>query len=217
MITFGTGRYIDISDNTAGNAQSVYGIWDNGSTVSLSDLQAQSFAPTTYSGSDGRTYRLSTHAVDKPLDTAITGDNVITLAEYYAGKKGWKLPLPSTGERVVAQSTVRGGRVIFSSLIPSTAVCAFGGDGWVIDIDVVTGNRAEALDTNGDAVIDKKDMLAGTYAAAVSVGSVPAAVTIMKVEKRDRKYGNTSSGALILIDEKSNAAKSRRAAWEQLK
>lgn len=216
MITFGTGRYIDISDNSAGNAQTLYGIWDKGSTVSLSDLQTQSFASTTYSGTDGRTYRLSTHAVERPADTAITGDNVITLADYYATKKGWKLALPGSGERVVAQSTVRGGRVIFSSLIPSTAVCAFGGDGWVIDIDVITGNRAEALDTNGDAVINDDDRLNGTYAAAVSVGSVPAAVTIMKVKKRDRKFGNTSSGALILIDEKSNAERSRRAAWEQL-
>ncbi len=216
MVTFGTGRYVDITDNTAGSAQSVYGIWDNGATVALADLQTQSFAATTYAGTDGKTYRLSTHAVGKPADTQITGDNVISLADYYAGKKGWKLALPSSGERVVSQATVRGGRVILSSLIPSTAVCAFGGDGWIIDIDVATGNRAEALDTNGDVVIDDNDKLNGTWAAAVNVGSVPAAVTIMKVKKRDRKFGNTSSGALVLIDEKSNAERSRRAAWEQL-
>ncbi|MEK8049626.1 PilC/PilY family type IV pilus protein [Ideonella sp. DXS22W] len=216
MVTFGTGRYVDVTDNAAGSAQALYGIWDNGSTVAAADLQAQSFASTLYTGSDGRTYRLSTHAVDKPGDTQITGDNVITLANYYAGKKGWKLPLPDSGERVVAQSTVRGGRVIFSSLIPSTAVCAFGGSGWVVDIDVITGNRAEALDTNADTVIDTNDKLGGTYASAVKVNSVPAAVTIMKVKKRDRKYGNTSSGDLVLIDEKNTAERSRRAAWEQL-
>lgn len=216
MVAFGTGRYVDITDNTAGSAQSLYGIWDNGATVALTDLQTQSFATTTYSGTDGRMYRLSTHAVDRPADTLITGDNAITLANYYATKKGWKLALPSSGERVVAQATIRGGRAVFSSLIPSTAVCAYGGDGWIVDIDVTTGNRAEALDTNGDAVINADDKLNGTFAAAVNVGSVPAAVTIMKVKKRDRKYGNTSSGALILIDEKSNAERSRRAAWEQL-
>ncbi|MDT7834246.1 pilus assembly protein [Aquabacterium sp. OR-4] len=216
MISFGTGRYIDITDNSAGSGQSVYGIWDNGAPVALGDLQTQSFGSTTVSGSDGKSYRMSTHAVGVPKDTLITGDNAITLANYYLTKKGWKLALPSSGERVVSQATVRGGRLVLSSLVPSTAVCAFGGDGWIIDVDVITGNRAEALDTNGDAVIDDRDKINGSWASAVNVGSVPAAVTIMKVKKRDRKFGNTSSGALVLIDEKSNAERSRRAAWEQL-
>ena len=87
---------------------------------------------------------------------AVCQDNVITLANYYATKKGWKLPLPDTGERVVAQATIRGGRVVFSSLVPSTAVCAFGGSGWGVDIDVITGNRAEVKDGGGVSIYPHK-------------------------------------------------------------
>lgn len=216
MVVFGTGRYVDISDNSAGSTQTLYGIWDNGATVTSASLQTQSFAASTVTGSDGRTYRLSTHAVDRPSDTLITGDNVITLADYYASKRGWKLDLPTSGERVVAEATIRAGRAIVSTLIPSTAVCSFGGDGWVVDIDVVTGNRTAALDTNADNIIDGNDKINGTHAAAVQVGSVPAAATIMRNRKEDDKLINTSAGTIVRVREKGNAAVSRRGAWEQI-
>ena len=40
--------------------------------------------------------------------------------DYYTNKRGWYLDLPSSGERVVADVAIRGGRAVFSSIIPAT-------------------------------------------------------------------------------------------------
>lgn len=218
LVTVGTGRYIDVTDNAAGAAQWLYGIWDNGTPVTAAQLQTQSIV-TTATGSNGSTYRMSTHAVGPPADTFITGDNVISLNDYYATRKGWKLALPSSGERVVADLSVRFGHVIASTLVPSTAVCSFGGDGWIVDVDVTTGNRSPALDTNGDNVVDATDLINGNYASAVRIGAVPAAASIMRSKTRtlDDKLINTSAGSIVRVRETGNAATSRRASWEQLR
>jgi len=219
MITFGTGRYVDVGDNAAGSSQTLYGIWDNGSTVAMTDLQTQSVV-STGTGSSGSTYRLSTHAVGPATDTAISGDNAITLASYYATKKGWKLALPLAGERVVAESTVRAGRVGFSTMIPSAAACTFGGDGWLMEVDVVTGNRSSAFDTNNDNVVNASDMLSGTLASGVRIGAVPSAATVLKgsgsTKGIDFKLVTTSDGGIRKQPVAGNGLTSRRGAWEQV-
>jgi type IV pilus assembly protein PilY1 len=219
LVAVGTGRYVDIGDNAAGSTQAIYGIWDNGAPVALANLQTQSIVGTGTGGS-GSNYRFSTHAVGPATDTAVTGDNAISLADYYANKKGWKLSLPSSGERVVTEAAIRNGRLVVSSLIPSTAVCSYGGDGWIIDVDVVTGNRTAALDTNGDGVINNADYIGGTMVSGVQVGAVPAAATIMRGSGDQRalefKMINTSSGSIVRVPEAGNPARSRRSAWEQL-
>ncbi|OYV01940.1 MAG: pilus assembly protein PilY [Burkholderiales bacterium PBB5] len=225
LVAFGTGRYIDIADNGTTGTQALYGIWDNGSsTVALSDLQTQTVVSTA-TGADSNTYRLTTHAVGPATDTPITGDNAISLASYYSSKKGWKMTLPSSGERVVAEATIRFGRVVVSTLVPSTAVCSFGGDGWIMDLDVITGNRSPALDTNGDNKVDATDYLgatggsSGTMAGGVRVGAVPAAASIMRSsdKKLDDKLINTSAGSIVRVRETGKRDTSGRAAWEQLK
>ena len=224
MVTVGTGRYVDIADNSAGSTQTLYGIWDNGSSpAATANLQTQSIVSTA-AGGNGNTYRLSTHAVGPATDATLSGDNLISLADYYTNKRGWKLNLPTSGERVVTEAAIRNGRVIVSTLIPSTATCSYGGDGWVVDVDVVTGNRTDALDTNGDTVIDAADYLGGVAVSAVQVGAVPAAATILGCRGKDCpfqglefKMVNTSNGSILRVQEKGKAAPaSRRAAWEQL-
>ena len=217
MVTVGTGRYIDIVDNTTTGTQTLYGIWDNAAVVTTADLQVQSVASTT-NGASGKTFRLTTHAVGVPPDTAIAGDNVITVVNYYANKKGWKMDLPTSGERVVAEAAVRYGRLIVSTLIPSTAACSYGGDGWIMDVDVLTGNRSPALDTNGDNEVNAADYLNGTMASGVRVGAVPAASSIMRSKKKklDDKLINTSAGSIVRVRESGNQQNSARAAWEQI-
>lgn len=219
LVALGTGRYVDIGDNAAGSTQTVYGLWDNGAPVAAANLQTQTIVSTAAGGS-GATYRLSTHAVGPATDTAIAGDNAISLTNYYATRQGWKLNLPSSGERVVTEAAIRNGRVVVSSLIPSAVVCTNGGDGWVIDVDVVTGNRTAALDTNGDGLIDSADYLGGTMVSAVQVGAVPAAATILRGSGNQRglefKMINTSNGSIVRVPEKASAAVSRRSSWEQL-
>ena len=183
------------------------------------NLQTQTIVSTAVGGS-GSTYRLSTHAVGPASDAAIAGDNAISLADYYSGKKGWKLNLPSSGERVVTEAAVRNGRLVVSSLIPSAVVCSGGGDGWIMDVDVVTGNRSAALDTNADGAINSADYIGGSMVSGVQVGAVPAAATIMRgtgdQKALEFKMINTSNGSIVRVPEAGKATPSRRAAWEQL-
>lgn len=221
LVTLGTGRYLDINDNTTTGTQSLYGVWDKGATVTSAELQTQSVASTA-NGTNSKTYRLTTHAVGVPPDTTIAGDNAISVNDYYSTKRGWKMDLPASGERVVAETTVRYGRVIIATLIPSTALCSSGGDGWIFDIDVMTGNRSAALDTNGDNEITDADRLngngagTGTTASAVRIGSIPAAPSIIRDKDKDTKLSNTSAGSIVSVREAGNSKKSRRAAWEQI-
>jgi Tfp pilus tip-associated adhesin PilY1 len=72
------------------------------------------------------------------------------------------------------------GKVVVSTMIPSTVACTYGGDGWVMEVDAVTGNRPEAaaLDTNADGNVDTGDLLAyqaaQAYASGVRTGAVRA-------------------------------------------
>lgn len=225
MVTVGSGRYLDIVDNAAGGTQAMYGIWDNGAEVAMADLQVQSVVSTA-TAVNGNNYRLSTHAVGSPADALQAGDNAISLVNYYAGKKGWRLSLPTSGERVVTEATVRNGRLVVSTLIPSTAACSYGGDGWIMELHVFTGNRAASLDLTADNLVDSADYLNGSVPSGVRVNAVPAAATIVRKPPAppgtpaepcaEYKLINTSEGKIVRVAGSCVRVPSRRASWEQL-
>jgi len=229
LIAFGTGQYFTTNDNASTAAQTFYGIIDKGAAVSgLSSLQQQSVLGTAI-GSDGNTYRVTTHAVDKPtLDAAEAGDNVISVGSYNSTKLGWYINLPTSGERAVTDAAIRSGRVIFNTVIPSTAQCSAGGTGWVMELDVFTGNRLDSptFDTNGDMVINKGDLLQNNGSPANTsgrqVGSIPAAPGFLQPVQApggapfENKYVNTSAGAIQVMGETAGKGSRGRVAWRQL-
>jgi len=229
LVTFGTGRYIDTSDGTSTDRQSFYGIRDAGAPVGdQSDLVRQRIVSSSAAGNDGNTYRLSTHAVGPAtIDAPLSGDNALSLASYYANKKGWYINLPATGERVVSDANIRAGRVVFNTLIPNTDPCGFGGTGWVMEVDVMTGNRNDTptFDTNADNTISAADLdLSGTHdnASGRAVSSIPAAPGFLRAPPRsgqapyENKYVNTSSGSVTVIGETAGLGSQGRASWRQL-
>lgn len=222
LVSFGTGSYLSRSDLGTTTTQSLYGIRDSGTTVSANELVGQSVLGTQ-TGGDGRTYRFSTYAVGRP-STLFNGDNQLTEAAFRTGKKGWRLDLPASGERIVTEVLIRAGKVIVSTLIPSSDPCAYGGDGWVMELDAITGNRADspALDTNGDNRVDAADRLTLSgqlaHVSGVRVGGIPSAPSIVRASDRalDDKIVNTSSGTTVRIRESGITATSGRSSWEQL-
>ena len=232
LVAFGSGRYIATADNTDTTAQAVYAIRDSGvnGTVALSSLQQQRILGTG-TGTDGNTYRLSSHAVGPTQDTTQTGDNAIALASYYSTKSGWYVSLPDSGERVVADARFRGGRVIFTSLIPDvSSPCAYGGSGWVLEFDAITGNRFDTatFDTNGDNNLSTSDYvnLAGTSGHAMNtsgrrIGAIPAAPGFMSnrsggVSGLEDKFINTSDGSVVRVRETSGAGREGRVMWHEV-
>lgn len=221
LVTMGTGRYLDQSDNAAGSAQALYGIWDKGSDVKMNDLVVQSVLGTINPGS--ATYRITSYVVGKPA-TVYTGDNSITRTSYLSGKRGWVLNLPTSGERVVTQAAVRYGKVVVSSMIPSSLPCSAGGNGWIMEVDAVTGNRPDtpSFDTNGDNKVDASDLLTyqtgSAFPSGVTVDGIPTAPTFLRAKDRslDDKLINLSTGVLTKVREAGNPQRSGRAGWEQI-
>jgi type IV pilus assembly protein PilY1 len=222
MVTFGTGIYLSATDTASTTTQSLYGIWDKGAAVTASQLVTQSVLGAT-TGPDSRDYRFTTYAVGTPA-TVYSGDKVITASLYLSDKRGWKMDLPASGERVVTPSAVRYGKVIFSTMVPGAVNCKGGGDGWVMEVDVITGNRSDlpSLDTNADNAVNSGDLLTWqTSKASVSgvrIGAIPSAPGFIRAKDRtlDDKLVNTSDGTLVRVREAGGNRTSGRAGWEQI-
>ncbi|MCK6423515.1 MAG: pilus assembly protein PilY [Burkholderiaceae bacterium] len=228
MLVFGTGRYLATGDGATTAAQALYGVRDAGAVVSSTQLVTQSVLGTA-NGSDGRRYRLTTHAVGSSGGSSYTGDNTVTTSSFSADKRGWVLALPSSGERIVSQAAVRYGKVVVSTLIPGESVgtsdpCVGSGNGWVMEVSLYTGNRPTlpSLDSNGDNDVTAADALTysggSAYASGVQVGSLPASPGFIRARNRalDDKLVNTSSGSVLRVREAGSTATSGRVSWEQL-
>jgi len=211
MVVFGSGSYLSTADGSSSGTQALYGVWDKPATtgtVPQASLVQQTVV-TTANGSDGVSYRLSTHAVDNPTDTIATGDAALTLSDYYSTKRGWFLNLPTSGERSVTDPRIRGGRAIFTTLIPNVSdPCSYGGNGWLMELDVFTGNRDDAgtFDTNGSGTVDAADNIrfGGSGASSGSgryfEGGIPVGTTIIA----NQPAGGGESGGGPIEDAKKS-------------
>ena len=155
MVYFGTGLYLGASDILDVKEQSFYGIWDDGTpiaTTNRSELQQQSIvAKTTQFNVEVR----------ETTSTTVT----------YPGVRGWYMDFnhPTlVGERVVTQPLLKHGRVIFLTLIPSTAACVPGGESWLMELEALTGAALAGsnFDFNSDGKFDADDLLVSGKAAA---------------------------------------------------
>ncbi|HEX4235273.1 MAG TPA: PilC/PilY family type IV pilus protein [Caldimonas sp.] len=233
LIAFGTGRYIASADNTDLTTQRIYAVRDTGTaaTITLSLLVQQTITGTG-TGLDGQQYRFSTHAVGPSQDYSTTGDNTIVLSTYLSDKRGWYLDLPDSGERVVSDARFRGGRAIFTSITPDvSSPCAYGGSGWVIELDAMTGNRFDSttFDTNGDNALTNSDYISRTGIPSQAqntsgrrIAAIPAAPGFMSnraggVTGLEDKFINTSDGTVVRVRETSGAGREGRVMWHEVR
>ena len=79
----------------------------------------------------------------------------------YTGMRylGWFFDLPNTGERVIADTTIRAGLAIMVSLDPSPTPCKPGGNSILMFLTACDGSKPadKVLDTNDDGKIDEND------------------------------------------------------------
>lgn len=149
MVYFGTGKYFETGDNLVGfnpPLQRFYAIRDNGEPVDAgSDLQEQTILAET---------------IEFGVKLRITSENPVD----WTTQKGWYLNLlhpvlGKQGERVVSPAILRYGRVIFTTLVPVSDPCKFGGDSWLMELDAITGARLvkTPFDLNRDDRFDQGD------------------------------------------------------------
>lgn len=222
MILFGTGQYYQQSDVNNMTEQAFYAVWDqmgNQSTeVPLSDLVEQTISD------EGQITVTNANPppTDLTYDYRVTSSNAVA----YPTKKGWymKLRKPPVatptyqGERVVSAPLLRAGRVVFTTLIPSTDPCSFGGDSWIMEVDLYSGARtaSPSFDLNNDRSFSSSDSVNGVVVSGIrskeGIVKTPAVISAGGVEY---KYASGTSGNIEKIVEKGTAAV-KRTSWRQL-
>jgi type IV pilus assembly protein PilY1 len=165
MVLFGTGRLFVDGDNVDTTGQTFYGILDNGSAV------------TTTNRSELVEQTVSTSSVNfqgVPTIVRTVSSNTVD----WTSKRGWYVDLPTSMERVIGTAAVRNGRVIFTTQIPSTDPCDFGGTGWLMQIDARTGQRFDqaVYDSTGDGVINSSDSLMSGLQVKVGLVANPTII-----------------------------------------
>jgi type IV pilus assembly protein PilY1 len=171
MVLIGTGKYLETTDSASTATQAFYAIHDNGSVVaSISNLIEQDITTVTI-GSN--TFRDTAPTCDAPVSPP---DN--TLPDCPSPARGWYVDLPTTGERVTGSPKLENGLIIFNTFIPSVSQCDFGGTGWLVALNYLTGTTPtiKVFDTDSSGNINSSDVAV----AGLQVGAALGGSTLIK-------------------------------------
>jgi type IV pilus assembly protein PilY1 len=221
VVLFGTGKFLeDPADKLLASqtTQSFYGIYD----------------PNSGAASDALTGRsdLGEQTIDAQETVTVAGKEFTLRVTSNAapGTRGWFMdlvspsPIPFDGERVVANPLLRNGRVVFTTMIPDTDPCGFGGDSWLMELDALTGQRlAEApFDLNRDGKFDENDFVPGTtlppsgMKSEVGITPEPGVLTD-PVRGIEYKYLPGTTGNIQMTGENPGAGNVGRQSWRQIR
>lgn len=127
-----TGKYLEISDLSTTNVQSLYSMKDDNATTTFVNPRTVLPSQTLYPNPDGTATRLST---SNPVPTGGAG----CYADY-----------PDVGERANIDSQLLQSIVIAPSIVPSNTACSPGGYGWLNYFNYLT---CSATAVKSDATI----------------------------------------------------------------
>jgi type IV pilus assembly protein PilY1 len=146
LILFGTGKFLEEADRTVASltTQTLYGLYDL-NTNTASDL---------ISGRSVLTQQTIVGTTTVTAGTArVTSNNTVT-----SGQQGWYMDL-SSGEMMVTDPLLQNGLVLFTTTLPSSDICAYGGNSWLMALNPLTGARPgySPFDINGDKKFSDSD------------------------------------------------------------
>lgn len=244
MVYFGTGRYITTSDNTPASSpiQSFYGVWDpmpssgsvSGSAtayVSRTRLLQQTIGyGTVNSANDVRTVTNGTIANWGGSSTACGNNSGYCMGWYVDLLTATTSPVNTKGEMSVSNPVLLGGtvpRIIFTTLIPDSTPCNYGGTSWLMELSPTNGgppNQA-VFDLNGDGVVNGSDLTSGgatPIGLNPNIGIMPDPVIIRDPGSsgqsgKDLKIVSGSSGAVQSMKNYVPGGSSGRQSWRQLR
>jgi type IV pilus assembly protein PilY1 len=152
VVLFGTGKYMETGDTTLANLStaSFYGLIDANTGANSDRIAARHLELT-----------------EQTIETESGGLRTTSNNPIEAGRKGWYMDLQVStfqGEMQVTDSLIRNGRVVFTTLIPNTAACGWGGTSWLMEINLFTGARAltTPFDLNNNGLFDDTTNVNGT-------------------------------------------------------
>ncbi len=225
MVYFGTGKYLEETDNIGSgqSTQTFYGIWDQNSSTAPSIDPSSDLLEQSITNQFEESFDTNDDGVD---DTEFLLRDVSDNEISWSSHLGFRLDLipdniegspnvSNFGERQVSNAIVRNGRVIFTTLIPSTVECEFGGTSYLMELDFRDGSALEfpAFDLNGDGEYDADDTLAAGRAS--DVGIMPT-VSILADGAQDVAFGSGASGDIDVIQISVGDQSYGRQSWRQI-
>lgn len=240
LVLFGSGSYYRTEDQTPHpeTTHNFYGVWDRylpGETpaehqpetlrrwhlarqtivaeqrVGLHDVRATSSNPVVWREAPGL-------PADNPPSTHL----------------GWYLELVSPsadghrGEIQVTDPILRGGRIIFTTMIPSQSNCTFSGDGWLMELRAIDGRPIDEVlfDLDGDRDFDTDDLASiqsGDQTLLITPSGKKSKVAaiqepaIVAAGTREYKFASGAREAGIdVTTENGSPNKGGRRSWVQL-
>jgi len=194
IVVAGTGRFFDASDVSTTATQTIYGIRDE------KGFEANEVLPV-----NGTTTLVLQTIIEKKDESRIitsfddtTSTQTVTFYEVSVNpidwrvKNGWDFQQPYSGQRMVYPVSRIAGRlakvdtIVPGGLASDPCASATPGKGYNYIIDVLTGGSPQGpfLDTNGDGVVDAKDVAASGYSTeldgrdtVLTIGAAPPATT----------------------------------------
>jgi len=132
IIFIGTGKYLETSDLSDTQQQSLYAIKDDNAVATLSN--------------PGGSPRNSTTLVQQTL-TEGSGDRTSSNnpVDFSTGR-GWYVDFPDSGERSNIESRLVQGTLLVATIVPSNSACSPGGYGWLNFFDYLSGS---GIDSSG--------------------------------------------------------------------
>lgn len=218
IVLFGTGKYMELSDRivpASPQVQTFYGLHDEGSRITGGRSALKQQKVVVEVSAFGFDLRLTTNYEPGPSD------------------RGWFIDLPTAGERQVSRPVLRGGRIIFTTLIPNTAMCSAGGTSWLMEMDALSGSRLEQtpFDLNGDGKFNSADWATGTgdfdgdgtpetitipVSGKKSKEGIIKTPAIIGAGEKEYKYASGTSGNVEITVEPGGGSDGRQS-WRQLR
>jgi len=261
LVNVGTGKYLEDSDNLSvgQQTQTFYGIWDKNEATLLPFtrshllqqkilLEVDASFDTDGDGTPDTTETVRTvsdNPINWHMDTGNpTGTPPTTHLGWYMDLVNCDVAADGTtctntnnlGERPVTTPTIRTGRLIFETLIPSTDPCAFGGEGFLMEIDFRTGGQLAfspfdlnndlffnsddyvqvTYDVNGDGVVDTNDRVIASGIKQEAIPSAPVVVAGANPGDAEVKLLGLSNGTVKPVRNNPGPGEEGRQSWRQL-
>jgi type IV pilus assembly protein PilY1 len=143
-VLFGTGKYLETADKGNTSQQSIYMVYDNG-TSSGDTLVSPAVRESAVSGRARLKQGAATVSTGLISVPAFTIGRAQTNANTEAIRSGWYFDFPESGERQISSATVVVDTAVFGSLIPgastTSGTCsAAGGSGNQYSVNIASGN-----------------------------------------------------------------------------
>jgi len=167
LVIFGTGRALTDADRASTTTEYLYGVWDKPggpfevtlSPTNMLDERTVAASPDSVTGSTVQARVLSSTTL--PVD--------------YNTKRGWRIALGATSERVLLNPIADGRMVYFSTTLTqqqSDPCIPTPPGGSLLAFDALNGSEpaAPVIDLTGDGLITSADKISGKAVVGLNVG-----------------------------------------------